>query len=57
VLGSVSGWFWEHGGWEALVVFCVVLLMLALVAAQVLRRGADDTRPYGRFGPQPARGE
>lgn len=57
VLGSVSGWFWEHGGWGALVVFCVVLLTLALVAAQVLRRGADDSRPYGRFGPQPARGE
>ncbi len=57
VIGSVSGWFWQHGGWGALVGFCVVLLAIALVAAQVLRRGADDTRPYGRFAPHPPRGE
>lgn len=57
VVGSASGWFWEHGGWPALVGFCLVLQAAALVAAQVLRRGADDSRPYGRFGPQPARGE
>lgn len=57
VVGSVSGWFWEHGGWNALVGLCLALLCLALVAAQVLRRGADDSRPYGRFGPHPPRGE
>lgn len=57
VVGSVSGWFWQHGGWPALVGFCLVLQVMALVAAQVLRRGADDSRPYGRFGPHPARGE
>ncbi|SEM27402.1 MFS transporter, YNFM family, putative membrane transport protein [Pseudoxanthomonas sp. GM95] len=57
VVGSVSGWFWQHGGWSALVGFCLVLQVLALIAAQVLRKGADDSKPYGRFGPQPARGE
>lgn len=57
VVGSVSGWFWEHGGWGALVAFCLVLQALALIAAQVLRRGADDSRPYGRFAPHPPRGE
>ncbi|WDS38147.1 MFS transporter [Pseudoxanthomonas sp.] len=57
VVGSVSGWFWEHGGWNALVGFCLVLLCVALAAAQVLRKGADDSKPYGRFGPHPPRGE
>ncbi|MEQ4575501.1 MAG: MFS transporter [Gammaproteobacteria bacterium] len=57
LIGSVSGWFWQHGGWGALVAFLSLLLALALLAAQVLRRGADDSRPYGRFGPHPPRGE
>lgn len=57
VIGSVSGWFWQHGGWGALVIFCLALQALALLAAQVLRKGADDSRPYGRFGPHPPRGE
>ncbi len=57
VIGSASGWFWEHGGWNALVTFCLVLLAFGLVAAQVLRKGADDSKPYGRFGPSPPRGE
>jgi len=57
VVGSVSGWFWQHGGWAMLVAFCLALQAIALIAAQVLRRGADDSRPYGRFGPHPARGE
>ena len=35
----------------------VALMALALLAAQVLRKGADDSRPYGRFGPHPPRGE
>jgi YNFM family putative membrane transporter len=57
VIGSFSGWFWQHGGWGTLVVFLTLLLAFALVAAQVLRRGADDSRPYGRFAPHPPRGE
>jgi len=44
VIGSVSGSFWQHGGWNALAAFCFVLLGVALYAAQVLRRGADDAR-------------
>nr|WP_276595106.1 MFS transporter [Xanthomonas campestris] len=57
LVGAVSGWFWQHGGWGALVAFCGSLLALALLAAQVLRRSADDSRPYGRFAPHPPRGE
>lgn len=38
VLGSVSGWFWEHGGWPAIVGFSLVLLALTLVVALYLRR-------------------
>jgi YNFM family putative membrane transporter len=57
VIGSFSGWFWQHGGWGTLVAFLTLLLAFALVAAQVLRRGADDSRPYGRFAPHPPRGE
>jgi YNFM family putative membrane transporter len=38
VLGSVSGWFWEHGGWPAIVGFSVALLALTLVGALWLRR-------------------
>ncbi|MDQ7761369.1 MFS transporter [Xanthomonas sontii] len=57
VIGSLSGAAWQHGGWNALVACCLVLLGIGLIAAQVLRRGADDSRPYGRFGPHPPRGE
>lgn len=48
VIGSVSGAFWQHGGWAALAGFCLGLLALAWVAARVLRRGADDPLPQGR---------
>ncbi|WP_254459534.1 MFS transporter [Xanthomonas sacchari] len=57
LIGSLSGAAWQHGGWNALVACCLVLLGIGLVAVQVLRRGADDSRPYGRFGPHPPRGE
>lgn len=57
LIGSLSGAAWQHGGWNALAACCLLLLGTALVAAQVLRRGADDSRPYGRFGPHPPRGE
>lgn len=38
VLGSVSGWFWEHGGWSAIVGFSTGLLALTLAVAAYLRR-------------------
>lgn len=57
LVGSLSGVAWQHGGWVALAGLCLLLLAIALLAAQVLRRGADDSRPYGRFGPHPPRGE
>jgi len=44
VIGSVSGSFWQHGGWNALAAFCLALLLIALLAAQRLRRGAEDGR-------------
>jgi len=37
VLGSVSGWFWEHGGWMAIVNFSLLLLALTLAVAVYLR--------------------
>lgn len=37
VLGSAGGWFWEHGGWPALVLFSVLLLSGALAMALRLR--------------------
>ena len=48
LIGSISGSFWEHGGWPALAAFCLALLAMALVAAQVLRRGAEDVRSPSR---------
>lgn len=53
VVGSSSGWFWQHGGWAALVGFTLVLLVLALLAAHRLRLHApDDVRPHPH-GPGP----
>ncbi|MFT4196729.1 MAG: MFS transporter [Pseudoxanthomonas sp.] len=57
LLGWASGWAWQHGGWPLLAGFCLTLAALACVAAQLLRRQADDSRPYGRFAPHPPRGE
>ncbi|MBD3958396.1 MFS transporter [Xanthomonas citri pv. citri] len=57
VIGALGGWFWQHGGWGALVGMCLTLLAIAFAAAYVLRQRADDARPYGRFAPHPARGE
>lgn len=55
VIGAVSGAFWEHGGWNALAAFCLALLLLALLAAQVLRRGAADVSArQRRFEPPTA---
>ncbi|WP_434990528.1 MFS transporter [Xanthomonas melonis] len=57
VIGAMGGWFWQHGGWAGLVGMSLSLLGMALAAAHVLRKRADDTRPYGRFAPHPPRGE
>lgn len=56
LIGSISGSFWQAGGWNALAAFCLALLLAALVAAQVLRRGADDPRPAPAAAPAPASG-
>ena len=48
--------FMLPGGWNALAAFCLALLLAALVAAQVLRRGADDPRPAPAAAPAPASG-
>ncbi|MEE7560717.1 MFS transporter, partial [Xanthomonas sp. Kuri4-2] len=47
VIGSVSGGFWQHGGWGALAGFCLALLAAALAAAHVLRRGAGSEQARG----------
>lgn len=57
VLGLASGWFWQRGGWHALGGFCLLLFAFASVAARVLRKHADDSKPYGRFAPHPPRSE
>ncbi|WP_031338898.1 MFS transporter [Xanthomonas maliensis] len=57
IVGAAGGWFWQHGGWAALIGLCLSLLAAAFAAATILRRRADDSRPYGRFAPHPARGE
>ncbi|WAC74466.1 MFS transporter [Roseateles sp. SL47] len=36
-LGAFGGWFWDHQGWPALVVYVVTLLVTAFGAALVLR--------------------
>lgn len=38
VLGSVGGWFWEHGAWPAITGFSLGLLALTLAVAVVLRQ-------------------
>lgn len=38
VLGSVGGWFWEHGRWPGMAGFSLALLGVALVLALPLRR-------------------
>lgn len=40
VLGSVGGWFWEHGGWRGVCAFALVALGLMLACALRLRAGA-----------------
>jgi YNFM family putative membrane transporter len=35
--GSAGGWFWSHGGWNAVVMFTLVLLALGLAAALRIR--------------------
>lgn len=45
LIGSVSGSFWQWGGWNALAAFCLALLLVAQFAAHVLRRGARDALP------------
>jgi MFS transporter, YNFM family, putative membrane transport protein len=38
VLGSIGGWFWQHGGWHAVAAYVAVLLALCLaVALRVIR--------------------
>jgi YNFM family putative membrane transporter len=37
VLGSVGGWFWEHGAWPAITGFSLVLLALTPSVALTLR--------------------
>ena len=54
VIGAVSGAFWQHGGWNALAAFCLGLLLVALCAAQVLRRGAADAPARQRAPAGPA---
>ncbi len=41
-LGSCGGWFWERGGWNAVVGFCMALLAVALLMA--LQLGALNRR-------------
>ncbi len=54
VVGSSSGWFWQHGGWKALVGFALVLLVAAMLAARRLQRHApDDTRTGPPGGARP----
>ena len=38
VMGALGGWFWDHGAWISVVEFTGVLLILALIAALVMRR-------------------
>lgn len=40
VLGSVGGWFWEHGGWRGVCAFALAGLALMLACALRLRAGA-----------------
>ena len=40
VLGSVGGWFWEHGGWAGICAFALVGLAIMLACALLLRSGA-----------------
>jgi len=40
VLGSCGGWFWESGGWIALIGYAMALLVIALLVALQLGRSA-----------------
>lgn len=40
IVGSASGWFWEHGNWNALCTFALVALGIMLVCAVLLQSGA-----------------
>lgn len=48
VLGSVGGWFWEHGGWGAVCAFALGALAIMLACALRLRAG---TRQAGSPAP------
>ncbi|MFL9923128.1 MFS transporter [Herbaspirillum lusitanum] len=38
LIGSVGGWFWQHGGWQAVAAFSLVLLLVCLGCAGLLWR-------------------
>lgn len=42
VIGSVSGWFWQHGGWTALASVCIALVSATLITTKALQRQASS---------------
>ncbi len=40
VMGSIGGWFWTHGGWNAVVGFAAALLLAAMICAIIIWRVA-----------------
>src|SRR6218665_3047240 len=54
VLGSVGGWFWEHGGWGGVCAFALVALGLMLACALSLRAGARAVQVQPGVATQPS---
>lgn len=48
VVGSSGGWFWQHGGWGAVVMLALTLLIIAMGLAVYLRNLAETGRCPGR---------
>lgn len=44
IVGSSGGWFWQHGGWPAVVELALALLTIAMILALYLRNLAETGR-------------
>ena len=50
IMGSVGGWFWAHGGWNAVAAFAGALLVGALLCGLYLWRMATQARHKAQDG-------
>ena len=45
-LGAMGGWFWDHGGWGALSGYAMAVLLVAAIAARMLKSRQSALAPH-----------